>query len=70
MSARTWKRVLDEIERMVDGFISDRNGSVNSATQWDEQMQKFYLERFTAVRGAIPGRRLSEQYVGQRAACG
>lgn len=48
----------------IDGFISDRNGAVNPATQWDEEVRQFYLDLFTAADGAVFGRCLYQQYVG------
>lgn len=47
----------------IDGFISDRDGVVNPETQWDEEMQRFYLDLFTAAGATVFGRRLYQQYV-------
>lgn len=47
----------------VDGFIADNDDVVNPAAQWDLEMHRFYLDRFTDAGGAIFGRRLYEQYV-------
>lgn len=48
----------------IDGFIADEEDNVNPATQWDEEMQSFYLETFKAADITVFGRRLYEQYVG------
>jgi hypothetical protein len=50
--------------QLIDGFISADDGEVNSQAQWDEQMQQFYLDLFTASGGAVFGRILYQQYVG------
>lgn len=47
----------------IDGFIADHDGAVNPQTQWDEEMQRFYIDMFTQAEAAIFGRRLYEQYV-------
>ena len=48
----------------IDGFIADRHGSVNPETQWDEEMQQFYLDLFTKADSLVCGRGLFEQYLG------
>jgi dihydrofolate reductase len=48
----------------VDGFISTVEGEVNPHAQWDEEMQRHYLDLFTDSAGAVFGRNLYQQYVG------
>jgi dihydrofolate reductase len=48
----------------VDGFIADRHGRVNPETQWDTEMQRFYLDLFSMVDGLVFGRNLFDQYFG------
>jgi dihydrofolate reductase len=48
----------------VDGFISDGQGGVNPAAQWDEEVHRFYLETFREARAVVFGRGVFEAYVG------
>jgi dihydrofolate reductase len=48
----------------VDGFTADDHDGVNPQAQWDEEMQRFYLDLFTTAGGVVFGRRLYQQYVG------
>src|ERR1035441_10007527 len=48
----------------IDGFIADRHGNVNPETQWDEEVQRFYLDLFTKADALVYGRGIFEQYVG------
>lgn len=48
----------------IDGFISRSDGEVNPQAVWDDQMQRHYLDLFTAAGGAVFGRNLYQQYVG------
>jgi dihydrofolate reductase len=49
----------------VDGFVGDDKGGVNPETQWeDEELQRFYLDLFSASGGIVYGRTIYEQYLG------
>ena len=57
-------RLILHMITSIDGFISDHDDAVNPETQWDEEMQQFYLDRFTTAEAVVFGRRLYQQYVG------
>lgn len=48
----------------VDGFISDGQGGVNPAAQWDEEVHRFYLETFREARAVVFGRGIFGAYFG------
>jgi dihydrofolate reductase len=48
----------------TDGFISTEAGDVNPAAQWNEELQRHYVDLFSRSGGVVFGRNLYEQYVG------
>jgi dihydrofolate reductase len=48
----------------VDGFISDGRGVVNPRAQWDEEIQRFYLETYQHADAVVFGRGIHDAYVG------
>jgi len=48
----------------IDGFVGDDKGGVNPEAQWDEEVQRFYLDVFNASGGIVFGRNIYEQYLG------
>lgn len=42
----------------IDGLISKSGWEVNPHDQWDEEMQRHYLDLFTASGGAVFGRKM------------
>jgi dihydrofolate reductase len=49
----------------LDGFITDRHGSgPGPGGQYDEEVQRFYLDLFTSAGAVIYGRGIYNQYVG------
>ena len=49
----------------LDGFIADRHGSgPGPGGQYDEEVQRFYLNLFSSASAVIYGRGIYNQYVG------
>jgi dihydrofolate reductase len=48
----------------TDGFISTEAGEVNPAAEFDEDLQRHYVDLFSRSGGVVFGRNLYEQYVG------
>jgi dihydrofolate reductase len=48
----------------TDGFISTVAGDVNPAAEFEEDLQRHYVDLFSRSGGVVFGRTLYEQYVG------
>lgn len=48
----------------ADGIFSSEYSSVNPDTQWDEEVQQFYVDLFSNSGGIVFGRKLYDQYWG------
>ena len=48
----------------ADGIFSSEYSSVNPDAQWDEEVQRFYLDLFSCSGGIVFGRKLYGQYWG------
>lgn len=48
----------------ADGIFSSEYSSVNPDTQWDEEVQRFYVDLFSDSGGIVFGRKLYDQYWG------
>ncbi len=65
MKADTPRKLILHMITSIDGFIADRHGSgPGPGTQWDEEVQQFYVKLFNSAGALVYGRGIYNQYIG------